>query len=79
MGLSLGPGSVVNVPTIIIETNLNAGNSWRNRYNSFCLHDSVWYNHMPYLPFPDDWPIYTPKDKLGDWLEAYVKIIGLNY
>ena len=34
---------------------------------------------MPYLPFPDDWPIYTPKDKLGDWLEAYVKIMELNY
>jgi putative flavoprotein involved in K+ transport len=31
------------------------------------------------LPFPDDWPIYTPKDKLGDWLEAYVKIMELNY
>ncbi|NQW01833.1 MAG: NAD(P)/FAD-dependent oxidoreductase, partial [Rhodospirillales bacterium] len=38
-----------------------------------------WYDHMPYLPFPDDWPVYSPKDKIGDWLEAYVKIMELNY
>jgi putative flavoprotein involved in K+ transport len=30
---------------------------------------------MPYLPFPDDWPVFTPKDKMGDWLEAYVKVL----
>ena len=69
----------LGVPTIIIESNLRAGDSWRKRYKSLCLHDSVWYDHMPYLPFPDDWPIYTPKDKLGDWLEAYVKIMELSY
>jgi cation diffusion facilitator CzcD-associated flavoprotein CzcO len=28
---------------------------------------------------PDDWPIYTPKNKLGNWLEAYVKTMELNY
>ncbi|MBS0537469.1 MAG: NAD(P)/FAD-dependent oxidoreductase, partial [Proteobacteria bacterium] len=29
--------------------------------------------------FPDHWPIYTPKDKMGDWLESYVKIMELDY
>jgi putative flavoprotein involved in K+ transport len=43
------------------------------------LHDPVWYDHLPYLPFPDDWPVFTPKDKMGDWLEAYVKIMELRY
>ena len=41
-----------------------------SRYKSLCLHDPVWYDHLPYLPFPDHWPIYTPKDKMGDWLEV---------
>jgi putative flavoprotein involved in K+ transport len=69
----------LGVPTIIVEKNPRAGDSWRNRYKSLCLHDPVWYDHMPYLPFPDDWPIFTPKDKLGDWLEMYTRVMELNY
>ena len=69
----------LGVPTIIIEKNKRAGDSWRKRYKSLCLHDPVWYDHMPYLPFPDDWPIFSPKDKIGDWLEMYTKIMELNY
>ena len=69
----------LGVPTIIIEKNKRAGDSWRKRYKSLCLHDPVWYDHMPYLPFPDDWPVFSPKDKIGDWLEMYTKVMELNY
>jgi putative flavoprotein involved in K+ transport len=69
----------LNVPTIIIDKNKKPGESWRKRYKSLCLHDPVWYDHMPYLPFPADWPIFTPKDKMADWLESYAKIMELNY
>ena len=69
----------LDVPTIIIEKNERPGDSWRNRYKSLCLHDPVWYDHLPYLPFPDHWPVFSPKDKIGDWLECYTKIMELNY
>ena len=69
----------INVPTIVIDKNKHPGDSWRNRYKSLCLHDVVWQNHLPYLPFPDDWPVFIPKDKMGDWLESYSKIMELNY
>jgi putative flavoprotein involved in K+ transport len=69
----------LDVPTIILEKNAHAGDSWRKRYKSLCLHDPVWYDHMPYLPFPDHWPVFSPKDKLGDWLEMYAKVMELNY
>ncbi len=69
----------LGVPAIIVEKNERAGDSWRNRYRSLVLHDPVWYDHLPYLPFPDDWPVFTPKDKMGDWLESYVRIMELNY
>jgi putative flavoprotein involved in K+ transport len=69
----------LGVPTLIIDKNKKPGDQWRSRYKSLCLHDPVWYDHMPYLPFPDDWPIFTPKDKMGDWLEMYTKIMELNY
>ena len=69
----------LGVPTIIIEKNERPGDSWRKRYKSLCLHDPVWYDHLPYLPFPDHWPVFSPKDKIGDWLEMYTKVMELNY
>ena len=69
----------LEVPTIIIEKNARPGDSWRNRYKSLCLHDPVWYDHLPYLPFPEHWPIFSPKDKIGDWLEMYTNVMELNY
>jgi putative flavoprotein involved in K+ transport len=69
----------LGVPAIIIERNEKPGDSWRKRYKSLCLHDPVWYDHMPYLPFPEDWPVFAPKDKIGDWLEMYTKVMELNY
>jgi putative flavoprotein involved in K+ transport len=67
------------VPTIIMEKNEKPGDSWRKRYKSLCLHDPVWYDHLPYLPFPRNWPVFSPKDKIGDWLEMYTKVMELNY
>jgi putative flavoprotein involved in K+ transport len=69
----------LGVPAVIVEKNPRAGDSWRNRYKSLCLHDPVWYDHLPYLPFPDDWPVFSPKDKIGDWLESYTKVMELDY
>ena len=69
----------LGIPTIIVEKNERPGDSWRKRYRSLCLHDPVWYDHLPYLPFPDHWPVFSPKDKIGDWLEMYTKVMELNY
>jgi len=69
----------LGVPAIIVEKNPRAGDSWRNRYKSLCLHDPVWYDHLPYLPFPEDWPVFSPKDKIGDWLESYTRLMELDY
>ena len=69
----------LNVPTLIVEKNERPGDSWRKRYKSLCLHDPVWYDHLPYLPFPDHWPVYSPKDKIGDWLEMYTRVMELDF
>jgi putative flavoprotein involved in K+ transport len=79
-GIGLGARlKQLGVPTIIVEKNERPGDSWRKRYKSLCLHDPVWYDHMPYLPFPPNWPVFSPKDKIGDWLEMYAKVMELNY
>ncbi len=69
----------LGIPAIIVEKNERPGDSWRKRYKSLCLHDPVWYDHLPYLPFPPNWPVFSPKDKIGDWLEMYTKVMELNY
>lgn len=78
-GLALGARLKVNgIPALIVDRHDRSGDAWRSRYKSLTLHDPVWYDHMPYIPFPDSWPVYTPKDKLGDFLEAYATIMDLN-
>ncbi|MGD9481191.1 NAD(P)/FAD-dependent oxidoreductase [Shinella sp. G-2] len=69
----------LGVPTIILEKNDRPGDSWRKRYKSLCLHDPVWYDHLPYIDFPKNWPVFAPKDKIGDWLEFYTRVMELNY
>jgi putative flavoprotein involved in K+ transport len=69
----------LGVPATIVERNERPGDSWRKRYKSLCLHDPVWYDHLPYLKFPDHWPVFSPKDKIGDWLEMYTRVMELNY
>ena len=77
-GLALGARlKRLEVPTLIVDSHPNAGDQWRNRYKSLCLHDPVWYDHLPYLPFPEHWPVFAPKDKIADWLEAYEKTMEL--
>ncbi len=79
-GIALGARlRLLGVPTIIVEKNERPGDSWRKRYKSLCLHDPVWYDHLPYIPFPEHWPVFSPKDKLGDWLEMYTRVMELDY
>ncbi|WP_104107732.1 NAD(P)/FAD-dependent oxidoreductase [Nocardioides sp. 616] len=77
LGLAARLGCL-GVSTLVIDRGERIGDGWRNRYDSLVLHDPVWYDHLPYLPFPASWPVYTPKDKLADWLESYASTMELN-
>ncbi|KAJ4865404.1 pyridine nucleotide-disulfide oxidoreductase domain-containing protein [Trichoderma breve] len=69
---------MMGVEALVIDESARVGDSWRKRYHQLVLHDPVWYDHMPYLPFPPHWPIFTPKDKLAEFFEAYVTLLELN-
>jgi putative flavoprotein involved in K+ transport len=64
---------------VVLDRHARPGDQWRSRYKSLCLHDPVWYDHLPYLPFPRNWPVFAPKDKIGDWLEMYTRVMEVNY
>ncbi|ETS85578.1 hypothetical protein PFICI_03603 [Pestalotiopsis fici W106-1] len=69
---------MVGIKSLMIDRNARVGDNWRKRYQSLVLHDPVWFDHLPYINFPDTWPIFTPKDKLADFFEAYVSLLELN-
>jgi putative flavoprotein involved in K+ transport len=79
-GIALGARlRQLGVPALVVDKHDRPGDQWRGRYKSLCLHDPVWYDHMPYLKFPENWPVFSPKDKIGDWLESYVKVMEIPY
>ncbi|KAJ5554067.1 hypothetical protein N7513_004026 [Penicillium frequentans] len=63
---------------LIVDKHERVGDNWRKRYRTLVTHDPAEFTHMAYLPFPQNWPQFTPKDKLGDWFEAYASIMELN-
>lgn len=79
-GIALGARlRQLGVPSIVVDSHDRPGDQWRGRYKTLCLHDPVWYDHLPYLPFPDNWPVFAPKDKIGDWLEFYTRVMEVPY
>lgn len=69
---------MLDVDTLVVDREDRIGDNWRRRYHQLVLHDPVWYDHMPYIPFPSTWPIFTPKDKLAEFFESYAKLLELN-
>ena len=78
-GLSLAARlRLQGVDALVVEKLDRVGDVWRNRYHSLALHNRVPLNHLPYLPFPPNWPLYLPKDLLGNWLETYAWAMECN-
>jgi cation diffusion facilitator CzcD-associated flavoprotein CzcO len=69
----------LSIDTLIVDREKRIGDVWRKRYHALTLHNQVQVNHLPYMPFPPNWPVYIPKDKLANWFEAYVDAMELNF
>ncbi|MGI4954134.1 MAG: flavin-containing monooxygenase [Janthinobacterium lividum] len=68
----------LGVDTLVVERWPRIGDSWRRRYHSLALHNSTHINHLPYMEFPPTWPLYIPKDMLGNWFEFYADAMEIN-
>jgi thioredoxin reductase len=68
----------LGVDTLLVDRWPRVGDNWRKRYHALTLHNQVHVNHLPYMPFPPNWPTYIPKDKLAGWFEAYAEAMELN-
>ena len=70
---------LLGVDTLVIDRLPRAGDCWRTRYHSLALHNPTDINHLPYLPFPPNWPVYLSKDMVADWFETYALAMELNF
>ena len=77
-GLSVGARlRQLGVDALVVDQNARLGDNWRNRYHALVLHNQRHVNHLPYMPFPETWPTYIPKDKLADWFAYYADAMDL--
>ena len=69
----------LGLDTLVIDKQERVGDNWRHRYHGLKLHNKTPVNHLRYMPFPPNWPDYIPKDKIANWLEAYVESMEVNF
>ena len=69
----------LEIETLVIDKHDRIGDNWRKRYHSLALHNQIHVNHLPYLPFPPNWPKYIPKDMLANWFELYADVMQVNF
>lgn len=78
-GLGIAASLVVlGVDTLVIDKQERVGDAWRKRYHNLVLHNEVFVDHMPYMPFPSNYPVFIPRDKIANWLEFYADTMELN-
>ncbi|WP_433504868.1 flavin-containing monooxygenase [Pseudonocardia halophobica] len=68
----------LGVSHLVVDKEERLGDNWRRRYSGLSLHDTMWYARFPYLEYPSNWPLYTPAELMGDWIESYVNLLRLN-
>ncbi|KAJ6606230.1 FAD/NAD-P-binding domain-containing protein [Mycena vulgaris] len=63
----------MGISSLIVETNHRVGDNWRKRYPTLALHSPKKFTSMLYQSYPRTWPVFTPRDKMADWLEQYAQ------
>ncbi len=69
----------IGLSALVIDREQRIGDNWRLRYRGLKLHNKTPVNHLRYLPFPQTFPDYIPKDKIANWLESYVDILEVDF
>ena len=68
----------LGVSHLVVDKEERLGDNWRRRYAGLSLHDTYWFARFPYLEYPSNWPLYTPAELMGDFIESYVNLLQLN-
>lgn len=52
--------------------------SWHNHYDRLCLHTVKQLSHLPFLPFPEEYPLYVPREDLAQYYEDYASHFNIQ-
>jgi cation diffusion facilitator CzcD-associated flavoprotein CzcO len=63
---------------VILEKANEVGSSWRRHYARLHLHTVKQYSALPFLPFPESYPRYVPRDLMIRYLENYAAHFDLR-
>jgi putative flavoprotein involved in K+ transport len=78
-GLALGARlKRLGVPTLLVDKQDRPSDTWRHRYEALTLHSPVRFDEMPYMAYPESWPVFRSKDQMADWLDAYARLMELD-
>ncbi len=67
-----------NIEFEIFEKSQNVGNAWRNHYDRLHLHTVKKWSHLPYMPFPDNYPTYVSRQQFVDYMDKYADHFNIN-
>lgn len=62
----------------MIEKSSHVGNRWRHHYDRLHLHSVKRLSNLPHLPFPDDYPVYVPREQFVQYLERYAEEFSIE-
>ena len=61
------------IRTVVLEKEEKVGNAWRHHYDRLHLHTVKHFSHLPYKPYPKDYPRYVSREQFVKYLEDYAK------
>ena len=59
------------IPFLVLEQSEHIANSWHQHYDRLHLHTVKAFSHLPFLPLPEDYPLYVSRKQLIEYFEAY--------
>lgn len=63
---------------VIIEASDRVSPAWHQHYDRLHLHTVSQWSHLPHKPFPEDIPLYVPKEKLIAYFDSYAKEFNID-
>lgn len=84
--IGAGPGglavagrlSKLGIPFEILEMADNVTPAWRNHYDRLHLHTAKELSILPHLEYPEDYPMYVPRQQVVEYMEMYAKHFNIN-
>ncbi len=62
-----------DIPFEIIEQSNVIASSWHQHYERLCLHTVKQLSNLPHLDFPEDYPLYVPRNQVVEYMQNYAK------